>query len=106
MDRLWGMSARSPSRDERLLGEGGVSLTELLTLRSKKDLNECCCAGKQHINVYRFVEGGALRRCWKLCTKKTTDVVPEICKAPLKYSDGAMDGGHYFYALNLARDHM
>jgi len=25
-----------------------VSLTELLTLRSIKDLNECCCAGKQN----------------------------------------------------------
>ncbi len=31
-----------------------MSLTELLTLRSKKDLNECCCAGKQQIVVYRF----------------------------------------------------
>jgi len=31
-----------------------VSLTELLTLRSKKDLNECCCAGKQQIDVYRL----------------------------------------------------
>ena len=31
-----------------------MSLTELLTLRSKKDLNECCCAGKQQIDVYRF----------------------------------------------------
>jgi len=44
---------------------------------------------------------GALRRCWKFCTKKTTDVVPEFCKAPLKYSDGAVDGGHYYYALYL-----
>ena len=25
-----------------------MSLTELLTLRPKKDLNECCCAGKQN----------------------------------------------------------
>ena len=25
-----------------------MSLTELLTLRSKKDLNEFCCAGKQN----------------------------------------------------------
>ena len=31
-----------------------MSLTELLTLRPKKDLNECCCAGKQQIDVYRF----------------------------------------------------
>ena len=44
---------------------------------------------------------GALRRCWELCTKKTTDFVPEFCKAPLKYSDGAVDGGHYNYALYL-----
>ena len=128
------MSARSASRNGRLLGGGGVSLTELLTLRSKKDLNEYRCAGKQQIDVYRFgsvttpcpwpapraahparaievrcvfhvvsnvgraaPRRGALRRCWKLYTNRTTDVVPEFCKAPLKYSDGAVDGGHYYY---------
>ena len=48
---------------------------------------------------------GALRRCWKLRTKKTTDVVPKFYKAPLKNSDGAVDGGHYYYAP-LPRDHM
>ena len=27
--------------------------------------------------------------------------MPEFRKAPLKYSDGAVDGGHYCYALYL-----
>ena len=32
-------------------------------------------------------------------------LIGPLCKAPLKYCDGAVDGGHYYYAP-LPRDHM